>query len=79
MHTSPDRSTALAPSQAGADQPPDENSRVHAWRLEQLRLAGYCPDDLQQLADDTTISLDAARRLVLQHGCPPELAARILL
>jgi hypothetical protein len=78
MHTRPDGPTALAPSHAGADQLSDEDARVHAWRFEQLRLAGYCGDDAGELADDRTISLDAARRLVLQRGCPPDLAARIL-
>ena len=58
---------------------PDEDSVVYAWRFDQLRLAGYCPDDALALADDKTISLDAARTLVMQRGCPPELAARILL
>jgi len=79
MQTRPDESTAPAPSHAERDVPTNEELRVHEWRLDQLRLAGYRSEDALALAADTTVSLDAARRLVLERGCPPDLAARILL
>jgi hypothetical protein len=79
MQTSPDGSTAPTSSQARRDRTSDEDLSVHEWRLDQLRRAGYEREDAEALADDMTVSLDAARRLVLERGCPPRLGARILL
>ena len=79
MHTTPEESTAFAQLLAESGAMTGEEYRVHVWRFDQLRRAGYSEVDALALADDTTIGLDGARRLVLQRGCPPHLAAQILL
>jgi hypothetical protein len=55
-----------------------ENERVEQWRAEELERAGYEPATAAMLAIRTDIDLHHATYLV-QHGCPPELALRILL
>lgn len=51
---------------------------VEGWRLEKLIDAGYSVDDAVALAPRPDIDLHQAVELV-DRGCSPELAARILL
>ena len=55
-----------------------ETERVERWRLEELLRAGYEDDAARELAARPDIDLHAAVDLV-QRGCPPNIAARILL
>ena len=50
---------------------------VRAWRMCWLLDAGFDGDLARQLADSPGVDLHAILELV-DHGCPPELAARIL-
>jgi hypothetical protein len=47
------------------------------WRTRQLREAGFDPQLAEALARDCAYDLHAVLGLV-DNGCPPELAARIL-
>jgi hypothetical protein len=51
---------------------------VRRWRFEQLVQAGYAEYDASEIACNTAVDLEHARRLVQCLGCSPELAARIL-
>jgi hypothetical protein len=51
---------------------------VRRWRFEQLVEAGYAEHDASEIARNSAVDLERARRLVRCLGCPPELAARIL-
>ncbi len=55
-----------------------EAERVERWRAEELERAGFAPDTAVILASRTDIDLHQAARL-LEQGCPPDLAAEILL
>jgi hypothetical protein len=55
-----------------------EVERVERWRTEELMRAGFDPDAASQLAAHHEIDLRKAARL-LEHGCPADLALRILL
>jgi len=55
-----------------------EHERVERWRAEALERAGYAPDAAAELAVRTDVDLHRAIELV-ERGCPPETAARILL
>ena len=57
---------------AGHDQ-----DHIVRWRTSQLREAGFDPRLAEALARDCGYDLHAVLRLV-DDGCPPELAARIL-
>ncbi len=63
--------------------PDDELTReeldVRAWRFAQLVEHGYGVEDAMELARAKHVDLEYARRLAGRLGCPPELAARILL
>jgi hypothetical protein len=48
-----------------------------AWREARLRVAGFEREAASQLARDDAIDLHALLELV-DRGCPPHLAARIL-
>jgi len=72
-HTDP---TAPAPIAEWVDLS-DEELRVRIWRFDQLVSLGFARSDAAVLACDTRAELSAARSLV-EHGCPPALAARIL-
>jgi hypothetical protein len=63
-----------------SDQPlvDDEVELVLEWRLEQLERAGFRGQVVVDLAERRDIDLHDALRLV-EAGCPPALAARILL
>lgn len=64
-------------SDAAAAPTPDETQRVREWRTEQFLTLGLPPAASVMLAL-SGVDLGAARRL-MQHGCPTELAASILL
>jgi hypothetical protein len=54
-----------------------ENAEVAAWRLDQLVHSGFPETMAVQLALDGRYDLHALIELV-EHGCPPRLAVRIL-
>jgi hypothetical protein len=56
---------------------PGEPDAVRAWRREQLVVAGFDRERAQRLASDGRWDLHALLELV-DRGCPPELAERIL-
>ena len=56
----------------------DEAAEVRAWRFHVLCRSGYEHDAALLLAANVGVDLHDAVDLV-QRGCPPELAARILL
>jgi hypothetical protein len=58
------------------DRSSDE-SRIVAWRIERLRDVGCSARLAEVLARDSRYDLHALLELV-DRGCPPELAARIL-
>jgi hypothetical protein len=53
------------------------DSGVVAWREARLRLAGFDQETASRLARERTIDLHALLDLI-DRGCPPHLAARIL-
>jgi hypothetical protein len=55
-----------------------ELERVERWRAEELLRAGFDPAAAAEVAGRLDIDLHAARELI-DRGCPPELALRILL
>lgn len=55
-----------------------EAERVERWRSEELERAGFAPDTAVILAGRLDVDLHGAVRL-LERGCPPSLAAEILL
>ena len=55
----------------------DEAAEVRAWRFDALCRSGYESDAAVLLAANADVDLHDAVDLV-QRGCPPELAARIL-
>ena len=55
-----------------------ELERVERWRAEELMRAGYDPAGAADLAARLDIDLHRATGL-LDRGCPPDLALRILL
>ena len=57
---------------------PPEIVRVLDWRFAELVRAGYQPDQAERLAVTPEVDLHVAVRL-LDQGCPPGLAERILL
>ena len=54
-----------------------ELDRVERWRTAELMRVGFAGDDAVALAARTDVDLHDAIELV-QRGCPPELAVRIL-
>ena len=55
-----------------------ESERVERWRALVLEKVGYNPISVIELAARTDIDLHDAVRLI-ENGCPPETAIRILL
>jgi hypothetical protein len=55
-----------------------EAERVERWRVEALEKVGYDPESAMQLAARPDVDLHQAVELV-EAGCTPELALRILL
>ena len=54
-----------------------EAKAVVAWRRQRLYAAGFDPSSADALARNSTVDLHALLKLV-DAGCPPPLAARIL-
>jgi hypothetical protein len=54
-----------------------ETERVERWRTSELMRVGFPGDDAVALAARLDVDLHEAIELV-QRGCPPELAIRIL-
>jgi hypothetical protein len=54
-----------------------ELDRVERWRTAELMRVGFAGDDAVALAACMDVDLHEAIELV-QRGCPPELAVRIL-
>ena len=54
-----------------------EDAGVIEWRVDLLRQSGFEPSLASTLARDRQIDLHAVLELV-DRGCPPNLAARIL-
>jgi hypothetical protein len=50
---------------------------VVGWRCQQLSAAGFDPSTAEALAQNPSVDLHALLDLV-DRGCPPRLAARIL-
>jgi hypothetical protein len=50
-----------------------------AWRFEQLVDHGYEVEDAMNIARAKHVDLERARCLTAKHGCPPAVAAQILL
>ena len=55
-----------------------EQERVERWRAEALEKVGYDPTSAAMLAVRHDVDLHRAIELV-ERGCPPETALRILL
>jgi hypothetical protein len=55
----------------------DRDMAVIRWRLRRLRHAGFAGVQAEAIAGDRRWDLHRLLELV-DHGCPPELAARIL-
>jgi hypothetical protein len=55
-----------------------EVERIERWRAEELERAGYEPRAAGRLAVRHDVDLHTAVDL-LERGCPPDLALRILL
>ena len=54
-----------------------EQDRVERWRAEALERAGFAPRAAAELAARVDVDLHRAIELV-ERGCPPETALRIL-
>ena len=55
-----------------------ELDRIERWRVEELERAGYAPNDAAVIAARHDIDLHFAAGL-LEKGCEPALAVRIVL
>jgi len=55
-----------------------ETERVERWRTDELIRVGFDPEAAVALASEPTVDLHAAIDLV-ERGCPPDIALRILL
>jgi len=55
-----------------------ESERIERWRAEELMRAGYDHGDAIELAGLNHVDLHLAAQL-LERGCPPATAVRILL
>ena len=53
------------------------DARVASWRRDQLARAGFTLPDARRLARDPRYDLHSLLELV-ERGCPPDLALRIL-
>ena len=63
---------------AKVQQQDTEQQRIERWRAEMLERAGYGADDAAQLAGRHDVDLHDAIGL-LEQGCAPDIALRILL
>jgi hypothetical protein len=64
-------------NQRRADSPAVEDTPVIAWRAQRLCDVGFSRELAERLAADREYDLHALLELV-DRGCPPDLAARIL-
>jgi hypothetical protein len=55
-----------------------ETERVERWRMEELLRVGFDVESATLLAAELEVDLHGATDMV-ERGCPPDLAARILL
>jgi hypothetical protein len=55
-----------------------ESERIERWRAEELERAGYGPGEAVELAGRSYVDLHLAVGLI-ERGCPPATALRILL
>jgi hypothetical protein len=55
-----------------------ERQRIERWRAQELQRAGYRRDQAAELAGRHDVDLHLAVEL-LERGCDPDLALRILL
>jgi len=55
-----------------------ESERIERWRVDALERAGYGHDEAVELAVRSYVDLHLAVEL-LERGCPPDTAVRILL
>jgi len=55
-----------------------ESERVERWRTDELIRVGFEPEAAVALAAEPGVDLHAAIDLV-ERGCPPDIALRILL
>jgi hypothetical protein len=55
-----------------------ESERIQRWRAHELERAGYSSHEAAELAGRLDVDLHLAVEL-LERGCPPETALRILL
>jgi hypothetical protein len=55
-----------------------ETERIEQWRTHELERAGYSPEAALELAVRQDVDLHLAVELV-ENGCAPEIALRILL
>jgi hypothetical protein len=58
-------------------RPGPRATEIIAWRRTRLRKAGFDDELAEQLAHESAVDLHALIELV-ERGCPPPLAARIL-
>lgn len=58
--------------------PTPELDRVEAWRASELLRAGYPADVALEISVRSDVDLHQAVELI-GNGCPPDVAARILL
>ena len=65
-------------SAAEAELVETENERVERWRAEVLERVGYDAVSAHELATRTDVDLHRAIKLI-EEGCPPDMALRILL
>jgi hypothetical protein len=72
------REVEMAPADTTQLEVDTEVRRIERWRLDALERAGYPSTDAVELAVRHDVDLHHAVEL-LQQGCPPELALRILL
>ena len=55
-----------------------EMDRVERWRAEELERVGFDPKSAAELAARSDVDLHRAIALI-ENGCPPETAVRILI
>ncbi len=68
----------MAVSEAESEMIEPESERVERWRAGVLEKIGYDPISAIELATRTDVDLHHAVRLI-EQGCPPGTALRILL
>jgi hypothetical protein len=73
-----DTRRVLKELEAAVQQMEDEDLAILAWRMNTLDRAGYSEIDVVLLASSREVDLHLAVDLV-ERGCPPATAARILL